>query len=369
MRLRGSIRNKGVLDWPKVVFISLVLTVIVVLVIGSMVSLAAFNPYNPTWEGTSDFRTTVIEADDPGFLYSADRYDDLSGSETVFVFAPTEEYDDADAARITAFLDRGGTLVILENFGDAGNELLADFGADARFHGDVLQDEQHYDRSPTMPIATGVHNHSLTSGVESVTLNYGTALTGLENESVVITSSSVTYLGTEDAVIDDDAELDAYPIVGVESIGEGDVITVSDPSIAVNEMLYRTDNRQLLKNLAATGDDVVIDVSHSSPIPPLRFGLLVFRTTPLLAGFLGILGILGISLLGERRLPHVQIPAALRMRVPPWLLPSRPSPTVDIENRRQLLADTYPDWDPERRERVLAALNHLSEEDQDNNRP
>ena len=369
MRLRGSIRNQGVIDWPKIVFISLVVTVIVVLSIGSMVSLAAFNPYNPTWEGTSDFRTMVTDAEEPGIIHNADRYDDLSGSETVFVFAPTEDYDATDAARIAAFLDRGGTLVLLDNFGESGNTLLADLGLDTRFSGDVLQDEQHYDRSPTMPIATGVRNHSLTGGVESVTLNYATALTGIANESVVITSSRVTYLGPDDADIDDDAELTAYPIVGVESVGDGEVITVGDPSIAVNEMLHRTDNRQFMANLATTGDEVIIDVSHGSPIPPLRFGVLAFRSIPILTVLVGLIGIIGISLLGERRLPRPRIPAGVRSRLPPWLLPPRRVPALDDETRRQLLAQEYPDWDPERRERVLAALNHLSDEDQDDNRP
>lgn len=358
MRVPDRLRRR---HWARILVVTLAVTLIVVVGVGAAVSLATFNPYNPTWEGTSEFRTML--ADDPEtdhtFVRSADEYATLGDGDVAIVFAPDESYDPEASAAVREFVERGGTLVVLDNFGPHGNDLLEAVGADMRFDGALLRDEQHYDRAPTMPIADGMTAHRLTVDVEAITLNYGTALHA-DEEDVVVRTSNVTYLGEEDDEIGDDDELAAYPIVAVESVGEGDVIAIGDPSIAVNEMLYRTDNRAFLANVAASGDRVAIDVSHTAAIPPLRVGLLTVRAEPLLGGLLGLAGIVAIAAIAATGRP-VHLPERWRRRVPGWNEPRDP-PSIDPAARRAAIRERHPDWDDEHIDRVMAAFNRDNDE-------
>ncbi len=377
---------RGRVEWPRVLLVALALAVAVAVVALAATSTAAFGLYNPWWDGTADFREG-IESDpavEEEIVRDTARYDELDANETVaFVMAPDEPYEGADADRMRAFVADGGTLVVLENFGPAGNELLLTVGAEARFDGRLLRDEQHHFRGPAMPIATGVEDHPWMADVEQLTLNYATAVDpgedvdldeldepdetdGLDeagepaDATVLVRTSEFAYLGPEDADLDE-IEPAAYPVATVEDVGDGRAVAVGDPSIAINAMIGEPDNEAFLRGLYADADRVVVDVSHAEDLPPAAEAVLALRGSPALQLLVGVVGIAAIAGLARRRV-RPTISRRLESRLPARFRPidgdaeTVPAGLSDDE-RVEFLRRRYPEWDEERIRRVITALN------------
>lgn len=370
-----STRTPIDIAWPRVLLVALVAALVVGGGFFAFTTGAAFDPFNPSWAGTSDF-TTQLEDDGLDVTYVTDtaEYDDLEANGTVaYVFAPDDGVQ--PDAHVADFVRAGGTLVVLADGRDTGNALIESTGATTRFDGDLLRDEQHHDEAPTMPIATGVENHTLTTGVDQLTLNYGSALEP-GNATVLVRSSEFGYLtANESASIEDAAELGAHPVATVESIGAGDVIAVSDPSIAIDAMLDRDDNAQFLANTYQEEDRAVIDLAHGGSMPPLTAVVLTVRGSPWVQAGLGLALVAGVLLAGEwlsRRRDAATLFERFQdtTRLPGPLASLRgqadsTGPLLTDEQRAAYLRQTHPEWDEERIERVIAALNQRGEKQED----
>lgn len=365
---REWFRDGGRLDWPRVVLAALTGAVLVALVVTAATSTAAFGPYNPSWDGTSELRqdiesTAGVESE---LIQDTERYEAHDPNETVaFVVAPDEPYTDADAERLQQFVDRGGTLVVLENFGTSGNAVLETVGADARVDGALLRDEQEYFRGPAMPVATGVENHTLTEDVDRLTLNYASAIEPGE-ATVLVRTSEFAYRDTNrDGQLSDDEQLAARPVATVEPVGDGQVVAIGDPSLVVNAMVDEPDNAAFLGGLYADSTTVLFDQSHTEELPPLVSATLTIRETPLLQIGLGLLGVGTIALVARgdvgtltdrlrrpiaRRLGRQETAASVS-------LDSLDSLEATDDRRAAILRERHPDWDERRIQRVIAALN------------
>ena len=379
------------LDWPRVLFAALTVAVAAAVLVAAATSTAAFGPYNPSWDGAAELRQGIES--EPGveseLIRDTARYEASEPEETVaFVVAPDEPYAEEDAERVRRFVEEGGTLVVLENFGTNGNELLAAVSAETRVDGVLLRDEQEHYRGPTMPVATGVTDHPYTEGVDRLTLNHASALEvpdeadegetadGADEPTVLVRTSEYAYRDTNgNGDLDDDETLDAYPVAAVENVSDGRVVVVGDPSIAINAMLDEPDNRAFLRGTYADADRVLIDASHNEDLPPLTGAVLTFRELPLAQVFVGALGIVGIAALSRRRLrpalergrPRVggrlgRADAVARSDRR-WDEPfdHRMQALVDRDDvdahRAAVLRERHPEWDEERVRRVIAALN------------
>lgn len=370
-------------DWPRVVLLSLVAAVILGIGFFGTTTGAGFGPFNPTWDGTSDFRGAVAEDSNTEVVVATEteKYDELVPGETVaFVLAPDDTYGDEDAERVREFVEAGGTLVMMDNFDSFGNELLADVGANASVDGQLVRDEHHNDDAPTMPLARTVANHTLTDGVEQLTLNYASVIEP-ESATVLINTSEFAYLtDDEDAELDDDTELISAPVATTEEVGAGTVIAVSDPSIAINIMYDRSDNAAFLHQLSAQGETVLLDLSHTDDLPPLTGIVFALRDSWLLQVFLGGAGITALALAGERRLRTVvtrllgggkqtrvgaMVTGILNRVSPvqptgfPWLGQhddERPLTALSEEELAAYLRKQHPDWDGDRIKRLIKAF-------------
>ncbi|QFU82255.1 DUF4350 domain-containing protein [Natronorubrum aibiense] len=357
------IRDDAGIDWPRVLLVTLSITVLIAVGVAAATSTAAFGPYNPSWDGSSELRQQIES--EPGveseLIRDTARYDAYDPNETVaFVIAPEEQYTAADAERLQQFVENGGTLVVLENFGTSGNELLETVGAETRVDGVLLRDEQEYHRGPTMPIATGVENDTLTEDVEQLTLNHASALEPGEATVLVRTSEYAYRDANRDDQLSGDEELAASPVATVENVSDGQVVVVGDPSIAVNAMIDEPDNAAFLQRLYTDSDHVLIDLSHGEELPPLAGAMLTLRGSPLLQVLVGGLGI-GATVLFSRRAVH---PVLERIQT---VVGSRHGPVdetavepvleLDDEQRATLLRERHPDWDEQRIQRVMAAFN------------
>lgn len=373
--LRDEHGRTGV-DWPRVLLVALSIAVLVGLLVAATTSTAAFGPYNPSWDGTSKLHDQIES--EPGvdgeFVRDTARYEAHEPSETVaIVVAPDDAYGPADAERVAAFVADGGTLVVLENFGTTGNRLLADVGATARAEGTLLRDEREYYRGPSMPVATGVADHPLTADVDRLTLNYASAVEPGEATVLVETSEYAYRDANRNGDLDDDEALGAAPVATVESVGDGRVIVVGDPSIAINAMLEEPDNAAFLRAVSADADAerVLIDLSHAADLPPLALAALTLRETPALQLLVGLLAIGTVAVgsrrslrpslegVGSRLRPGTRTRARRATDGEAGTTGAAVAPVLDLDDdeRAAVLRDRYPEWDEERVQHVIAALN------------
>jgi len=324
-----------------------------VLVVGAGTSDATFSPHNPAWDGSAEFRAT---ADDGATLRYADettRYDEVRADGTVaFVLSPERAYGPADVARVQSFVERGGTLVVAEDFGPHGNALLDGVGADARVDGRPLRDERSNYRSPAVPRATDVAAHPLTDGADHVTLNYGTPVRP-NGADVLVATSGFAYIDeNRDGTLNDDERLDSRPVVTVESVGEGRVVVVGDPSVFINRMVTTGGNRPFVRALTADAGTVLLDDSTADRLPARVTWRLALRRSPLAGAALGSAAVLLLFAVAEGSLGW------LRRRDRRDATDVRPDPAA----LAAVVTERHPDWDPGRVRRIAQGLISRTDE-------
>lgn len=351
-RLRGY-------SGPELVTVVFGVVVGVALVYAASTSGAAFGAFNPSWEGTSELRTIADQSGgETTIVRSVAEYDDVTADGTIaLVIEPEGSYDQAERERIRAFVERGGTVMVADSSGEHSNPLLEAIGATARIDGDPLRDEGSYYRSPLLPVATETAEHPYTNESDSLTLNHGSALEPGE-ATVLVRTSDLAYLDrNRNNVVDPDEELGSYPVVTIEDVGEGQVITVSDSSAFTNVMMDRPGNRAFATSVLSAHDRVILNGSQDDDLPPLITGLVVLRESALLQLVLGGGLVLGLAALAQR--PDVVERVFKRTD-------DRSDPVAETEltpsEMRSQLRDRYPDWTDERRDEVMTAVIQQQEE-------
>ncbi|MCO8265091.1 DUF4350 domain-containing protein [Haloferax sp. AB510] len=265
--------------YPHLLAAALLVTMLLGVGVGAGTSSSTYGAFNAAWDGGSGIRGVASDAGaETEVVYNTTEYSEVDPAGTVaFVISPERGYTDAEADRIEAFVRAGGTVVVADDFRPHGNDLLARLGASARINQTPLRDDRHQYKSGALPVATRVAADPLTRDVSQLTLNHPATVT--ENEStVLVRSSNFSYLDRDDdGELDESEALRSYPVATTERLGEGDVVVVSDPSVFINAMLERPDNRAFAEALVADRTAVVLDFSHAEERPPLQVALRALR--------------------------------------------------------------------------------------------
>lgn len=340
-------------DYPQLLLVALVGCLALAGVYAASTSSTAFGPYNAAWDGAAQLgdEADAVDAEVTTALNTS-TYRDASPATTIAVIlAPDSGYSERDLTRVRAFVRSGGTLVVAEDYGQTGNEVLAGIGADARVTGTPVRDEQEYYRSPNFPLATNVSEANVTNGVDQLTLNHGSVVDlNNPNSTVLVRTSAFAYLDRNgNDSLDESETLAERPVVVREQVGNGTVYVVSDPSLFINAMLERPGNQRFVRNLFSTHTNVLIDVSHQSGQPPLSVALLTVRDTSLLQVLIGLLGMV-LVLRWEALQTGV---AALLDRDD---RPLDDAGHVDADVLAQYLKDAHPEWDERRVRRMMAGV-------------
>ncbi len=356
-------------NYPRVVLAGLAIALVLGLGVAASTSGATLGTYNSEWDGASDLREVGTDAgadvkivrtlgNDSGYTI-ADPNDTVA-----VVLSPDRPYTATEASRIRAFVEEGGTLLVAEDVGPRGNDLLASVGATARVDGGLLRDERNNFRAPALPIAGNVSEHNLTDGVEELTLNYGTPVEP-GNATTLVGTSEFAYVDrNRNGELDDDETLRSYPVATVEPVGNGRVIAVGDPSLLINAMVEREGNRAFAENTLGSHDRVLLDYSHTADIPPIRVALLILGETPslqVLVGTLGV-GVIALWVRGDtRRLRGRVKAAAARAGVPgfdnpPTRRDDESGPGLSRAELRTYLTEHHPEWEEDRIERVIGGV-------------
>ncbi|MBE8539391.1 DUF4350 domain-containing protein [Geoglobus acetivorans] len=240
--------------YPLLVFIGLTLLILPVAV-PIIKTSAEFSMFSPRWDGCTEFARLVAENGRVVPLmypYNSVRLGELDG--VLMIIGPDVEFSALEASEVRAFLDNGGTLFIADDFGTA-NGLLSMLGVKARFSKQPLKD-LFYSKRSEFPVVVRINDPSLAEGVERITLNIPSAITGSEG---VILTSKVSAVGKAHK---------SYPIMTELKYGNGRIILLSDPDILTNDMFG--ENRKFIENLVrylGTGT-FYFDEAHHSDFNP-----------------------------------------------------------------------------------------------------
>jgi len=213
-----------------------------------------FSRYNPGWTGTSDFfatldRHTTYDIRDPGEL---DRY---TGA-TLLVIAPDHAWTAEEGAMYRAFVERGNTLFLADDYG-TGPSLLAAMKSSTILRQDTLASLDRVNDDPYMVIAYPVTDAWPLPGGKPVVLNgAGTLYQG----EPLLASTGFSWEDTlPDRQLSANETLGKYTVMSREKMGSGTLVVLSDPSVFINGMEdARYGNPDLRANIAGAGT-ILID--------------------------------------------------------------------------------------------------------------
>ncbi|MDS0221646.1 DUF4350 domain-containing protein [Haloarcula sp. S1AR25-5A] len=339
------------LSLPQVLLAAYAVLTVIALVYAASTSSAAFGVYNSQWDGAGELRGIAADAGANVTVgTNVSQYPTTGADGTVaVVLSPEEPYSSRERTRIAEFVQSGGTLVVAEDYRPQGNALLAAVGADARFDGRPVYDNQNYYRNSSFPEATPAGDYPETAGVDTVVLNYGTTVRA-GNATTLVNTSEFAYLDTNgNAELDNEEELGSRPVVTSESVGDGRVIAVGDPSVFVNAMLERGDNRRFVRNLLADHEAALLDYSHASSVPPVAAAILAVQRSDALLLFCGVV-LVGTLLVFDRRLDE-----RFRDRLRAYRGHDT-DPHLSPDSVEQYLRSRHPDWESAQIERVTEAV-------------
>jgi hypothetical protein len=228
-------------------------------------SIEDFMASNTMWNGIRDFTQE----------FNADNIDSLSDlpeipETVVLVSIPYLEYSNSELAAIKRFVEDGGTLLLMDDYGH-GNAILAYLGLDVRFSNRPLLDPLFCYKNQGMPRITDFSPELREDGVAVLMLNNATALTNVADSAAIAWSSSASFLDTDESGARDEVEAAGPFVVAAEyRLGKGRLALVADPSIIINTMVGRDDNYAFITYLCRGQDglkSVLIDRSHLTETP------------------------------------------------------------------------------------------------------
>lgn len=219
-----------------------------------------FRVENPLWNGALDMNQ--------GYGAQAlNSYDELPPSPggTTLIVVPYLELTDIELEQLASFVNNGGRLILADDYAH-GNSVLAYLGLATRFSGEILLDPLSNYKNANFPLINHIQSDPLTQGTESLVLNHATSLENVSDANAIALSSSFSFLDLdEDGQYDEDETSGPLPVIGHESLGQGQVIIIADPSLFINSMDELGGNQALLDNIAATTDALYLDQSHLPP--------------------------------------------------------------------------------------------------------
>lgn len=285
---------------PSILLVVLALTAAVSLVsIWFYPSFQDFSEYNEEWNGIRTFANesggTVISSLDmiPGLP-----------DKSVLITTPSIDYSDQELARLKQFINDGGTLILMDDFG-YGNTVLTYLGVDVRFAGIHLLDPLFSYRNQYFPRITDFNDQVKESGISSVILNHATTLNNVAAEQVLAWSSTSSFLDIDDnGRWEQDEPNGPFAVAAVIPIGKGTLKLVSDSTIIMDTIFSKDDNREFIQYLTQDQDEtnnVLIDSSHliKAPLDTAKERLMSLRaalSTPY--ALLGIITVIFAAVFG-----------------------------------------------------------------------
>jgi len=271
--MRENIQGRGILtlrflgSGPVVAVILLGLVLSIVWAAQSPIA----DPYytaNTEWNGTSEL---VRE----GFIpLSVDLVRSLSQSNPslLMVIAPTRQFTQSEANSIRDYVERGGLLVLADNFG-SGNGLLKLLNVSIRFDNKTLVDTLFYYKQPIFPLAIHMPSSEFLNGTNELVLNSPVTLnvTSEDNVRILASSSPFSFIDSNQNGEKDPGEPSGpFPVLAELRLGQGGVLLFTSPASFTNSMISLSDNMVLIRNSIKAGTAPgrtapLLDETHLEP--------------------------------------------------------------------------------------------------------
>jgi len=250
---------------------SILFAVVVLILVISLLSIwfypsvQDFMASNTMWNGINEFSNE----------FSANQIDSLDDlpdlpEKAVLVAIPYLDYNDDELSKMKRFVDNGGTLLLMDDYG-YGNSVLAYLGVSARFTNKPLLDPLFSYKNQSIPRITDFSLEVKESGIDVIMLNHATTLTNVIEPEAIAWSSSASFLDINENKSWDEGEPKGPFAVAAEfRLGKGTVALVSDPSIVINTMVGRDDNYDFIRYLTrhkGEGKGILVDSSHLTKAP------------------------------------------------------------------------------------------------------
>ena len=245
-----------------VVAISLVISL---LCIWFYPSVQDFMESNKMWNGIRNF-CNVFDAD------NIDSLDDLPilPEKTALVAIPYLEYSDEELLKIKRFVNDGGTLLLIDDYG-YGNSVLAYLGVNIRFSNKPLLDPLFCYKNQRIPRITDFAPEAKERGINAIMLNHATTLIDAEETQAIVWSSETSFLDMdENETWSEDEPKGPFPVAAKLPFGKGTLAIVSDSSIIISGMMGRDNNYRFIEYLTRYNGEqkkILVDRSHLSKTP------------------------------------------------------------------------------------------------------
>jgi hypothetical protein len=250
-----------------------------------------FSMYNPGWNGCSNIAVKTYEQGKLQPTYYVKQSELTIGqhsfadysldpdNSSILIIGPQTSFSDHEAEYIKKFLNNGGMVFLADDFG-SGNNLLSKINASSRFTNDLLMDLSFEKKASFVTIFDFQNlSYPMTDNVTHILLNYPTSIKPGKNTIIIANSSEMSWLDTNLNGKEDAFETSGpFPVMVVESYGEGEIVMLSDPSVLINSMENQLDNKQFRDNLISYlyngRSTVIIDESHREISTPFHVAYL-----------------------------------------------------------------------------------------------
>ena len=228
-------------------------------------SVQAFMASNTMWNGINKFSKefNVQNIDSFAALPVAPKQD-------VLIAVPYVPYTTDELAQMKQFVENGGKLVMMDDFG-YGNSFLEYAGIPARFDNTPLLDPLFNYKNEYFPRILDFNASVTGSGIKVIAFNHGTALSGVSQSQALAWSSSMSFLDTnQNGNLDPGETQGPFVVAASISLGEGTVDLVSDSSMIMNAAAGSNDNNAFVNYLMTsngTPAKVLFDRSQVTKSP------------------------------------------------------------------------------------------------------
>jgi len=215
---------------------------------------------NPLWDGIQDYlrdsgAKNIDTLVDLPVLYS----------KSVLIAIPYLDYQPEEMQPIKQFINEGGTLILMDDFGFS-NRLLEYLGITIQIDHRLLLDPLFCYKNQNLPLITDFSASVKEAGVTNLIFNHASVLNSVEKKDALAWSSSASFLDTNNnGLLDKNEPQGPFTVAAVKKINKGTVYIISDTSLVLNSMIEKNDNRAFLNyffNPKGQPEVLLIDRSH-----------------------------------------------------------------------------------------------------------
>jgi hypothetical protein len=186
----------------------------------------------------------------------------------LLIVGPTKNFTHDESSRIEAYMELGGNVIVLDDYGTA-NTLLNDIASPISLDQQPICQYDSYYISPNFPIIKNFTSSGSIYRVNALMLNHPVMLNVSGDATVLATTSDQGWLDSDfDGLIWSAEPFNIYPLMASVTYGKGSLTVIGDADVVTNGMISRGDNRMFIAAMMKS-NAIYIDMTHGHEVPPM----------------------------------------------------------------------------------------------------